>query len=1099
MPNWTVINHPIQPFTKTDRMNYPGSIMINILHLSDLHFGYDTDKTAIAQRATALRLLCDELKKLDKAWKPDIIVISGDLSWQGRPSGYTELAAWLTTKLFPATALSAQDCIICPGNHDLDREEALTLPDRERNPQRADILLRPENLARGMARPFQAFVDAATKLGVPAPKLHNEDNYLAGVREHKGLHFICLNSAWFCRDSATDRTSLWLGLPQLESMSLLSSKDYDTAPLAVAVLHHPENWFTDHECNSYGNRAHTYAYLAERSHLILSGHTHGAIERATRCYDRARLFLGGAAYDSHAYRNNFSILQLDLAKRHVTRRPWEYQPQKPEWEEKKRQTYSLLTEPPVRGQGNPEKYLAWLRSQTQLINLHQLSLEPGKTPPASIDSLYAPLMTTFRPMRAESEDLTPDGMRSATPVPLEDALQIRRLVIEGKPGSGKSTFVRWIVWNLCRPGGAAPGFPLQGFPLFIRISELDEHITITLRTPTPGDPKLDNDSRWVAHFLAAKGWDLNEDFFAGKLAEEDTLLLLDGLDEAADQTRRERVVQMVTPAASQWNCRVVVTTRPGAHEGRATLVGFDKVSIEDLDDPGIERFLQQWCHWLKLGDEGEAQTYYNQLRPAVAVASIHILARNPLMLTILAVLHLRRHKLPEQRAQLYEQIIDWLADQAVEKHRGKWRKDQILDPLSKLALMMQTGQGGLRTQIGIDDAARLIADGEPTAPVRSFLEQAQVDCGIITLRGKEIVYWHLSFQEYLAARELAGLPDAELTASAARLLYLPEGREVLPLLAGYMALPSRRRLDAVFEALTDDGAAQPQLERQAHATGVLGRMLSDLTPFDYRLTPPAEARYLRLRQVTMSIFEKGKSRHLGLKTRVAAAEALDQADQSRHRTPDQPDYWISIPKGTLTTGDSGAYQALPKDRHEIAAFRIARFPVTVWEYGKFLADTGTQPPNKWEEQSLHPSRPVVRVDWEQARAYCEWASRKWNMKCKLPNDLQWEFAARGPGGRTYPWGPENQQPDEHRANFNSMVGEPTPVGMFPDGETPEGVSDMAGNVWEWTSSNYQENKPWKVVRGASFYVEADYLRAAVRDRGVPVNSYYNLGFRCVRE
>ena len=96
--------------------------MPNLLHLSDLHFGYDKDATARAQRTESLDLLVKEVRKLPADWKPHILVISGDLTWQGRASGYTELADWLTKKLLPATGLTAADCVICPGNHDIDRE-----------------------------------------------------------------------------------------------------------------------------------------------------------------------------------------------------------------------------------------------------------------------------------------------------------------------------------------------------------------------------------------------------------------------------------------------------------------------------------------------------------------------------------------------------------------------------------------------------------------------------------------------------------------------------------------------------------------------------------------------------------------------------------------------------------------------------------------------------------------------------------------------------------------------------------------------------------------------------------------------------------------
>ena len=111
--------------------------MINLLHLSDLHFGFDRDQTSRAQRAASLDLLRKELAKLTPDWKPHVLVISGDLSWQGKPEGYTELSQWLTKKLFPDAGLTPADCIICPGNHDLDRKAARSLVDRTQDRKRA--------------------------------------------------------------------------------------------------------------------------------------------------------------------------------------------------------------------------------------------------------------------------------------------------------------------------------------------------------------------------------------------------------------------------------------------------------------------------------------------------------------------------------------------------------------------------------------------------------------------------------------------------------------------------------------------------------------------------------------------------------------------------------------------------------------------------------------------------------------------------------------------------------------------------------------------------------------------------------------------------
>jgi serine/threonine-protein kinase len=214
---------------------------------------------------------------------------------------------------------------------------------------------------------------------------------------------------------------------------------------------------------------------------------------------------------------------------------------------------------------------------------------------------------------------------------------------------------------------------------------------------------------------------------------------------------------------------------------------------------------------------------------------------------------------------------------------------------------------------------------------------------------------------------------------------------------------------------------------------------------------------------------------------------------------------ISVPGGEFMMGrkDGNDYEK-PVHPENVAPFYLDATEVTNEQYQQFIDATRRQAPIHWKNGRYpdgEATRPVVNVSWDDANAYAKWAGKR------LPTEEEWEYAARGTDGRLYPYGNEWRPQYSNAAEDN--YGAARPVRSYPDGRSPFGIYDMAGNVLEWTASDFKlypgsklpandPNAGRKVLRGGAFNAPAKYQTATDRFFYPPSTKADFIGFRCAK-
>ncbi len=686
------------------------------------------------------------------------------------------------------------------------------------------------------------------------------------------------------------------------------------------------------------------------------------------------------------------------------------------------------------------------RYRTHLLDEYRVMNIRGRKTRSPVSLELERVYVSLHTRLPDASAATAATRRQPEPFTIGQAMQrSRRLVIIGGPGSGKTTLLVYLLLTYAR-GQVRPRLDLVEnlFPIFIPLRQLKAVLKQKQKGSLAG---------YLTTYYSQLGLEPPAHFFERKLKAGRCLVLLDGLDEVADQAERVQVAEWVDGQVSIYpDNRFVVTSRPAGYDTAALENGFLRLDVQEFSQADIEQFCHNWCLAVELATQGEdneavrrrAKTAAADLIQAIAKnRAVRLLAVNPLLLSIIALVHRYRATLPRRRVELYAECVDVLLGKWDEAKglAGRLTESQKRAVLQPIALYMhQHNSRELDTHtLKAQLKKQLPAVGGQPQEAEEFLREVRDRSGLLLEQGlNAYTFSHLTFQEYLVARELAdngpesilldqagqewwqevtllytGLKDATPVVQA--LLKVEDTERHAPLLlAGRCLLDAQKIAPPVktdtlqrLENLFDHSAGHPFLEAGhvlAELAGeqaiprflrVVGgdneaRRNAALWALEQMLSSKNEPQRRQYRaQLMQAAFSPDAEHIIGPALRVLAE--LIQQDRSlsvevtsrlfRVVADKQPQISQAIvallSNGVIATTAADWLDGLLAEVPGLSVY-IARYPVTNAQYRRFLEDRGYDNRKWWSEAGWQWRQGKPSYKWQKLDQPDYWEDAQWN-------------------------------------------------------------------------------------------------------------------------